>query len=1269
MPQASARTARPAVPEASASGLPIVRLEVRAGGGRPTVYEVGDGGFLIGGVPGCDLRLPGANVAPVVCLISRHARGASLRKLAPVQTLAVNGRPSGSTYLGHGDRVALGAVEITTSVTPGAAPPPPDGGESAAAPAISAERLQEITARLQEIAARETDLQERAAALEKEQMHWQAVRAEIETECRKQTEAAEATSRALQQKESELAAALTAVERREQAQRAGEEEVDRLKQECEEAAKQHEEARAIRRQMAQIREQLYERYRNRRDRLRQKQKAIGRAARRLQERKREIDELAGQADAVRQELEQGRAENEGRAEQLARDRQILEEEHRRIASRQVELQGQLAARVQDCEQREQKVVEDRAALERGQKQHQADLVRLDRIQAQLEQRQKQLETRALEVDKRYEQLQRDLRDLEEQAVQMDDFHEKQSQEMEKLAKQKEAYEAAAAQVEQRAAALEGQQAMLATLRTRVERMREEVRRQEEALSDQRAMQEAGEADLKARQEEARRLREELDNDRLLHQEERRRFEESRATMDAAVAQLREAQEALEQRQKELDERQARQEATAAEQTEQAGLVAARTAQLEELQNRLAADRRTLRDREAALAKAEQTLTSLQEQLRRRSEELSERQKLLAEQEQKLRADVARLEELTVAAEQERQQKLAELEAVRKELDERAAKMDALAQDLARREEALRAEAERLREEMHSLNGQRQALVAQRMAIDADRQAAAEAAEQTRREFETTRAEALELMRGLPDLETRAAVGMDRLLRAREQLREHLAEVHGYARQSREDLEAARQQVQGMADRVRAEELALHVARDEHRMAVAAFRQQLVEWQGRVAEMKQALLQGETRLERKQAEVQEKAEEVASTSARLAQQAEQLQEQEREVAERRSEVEGHLNDMREWYRRKMRELSGVDAAKDAPVVGADAVFALLGPRRERPEAEGEAPGVLPMGGEAEPADRRLGELLRSLELIDADALTALLQEARRQRRSLRQLLLAGNYLTLYQMALIEAGNVDGLVLGPVRVIDRLQSGPREAVYRVFDPRRNGEAVLRCLDESEAHDAVRPDEFRQRFAAAAAVRHVHVATTYEVLEIAGRPAVLQEWLTGVPGSDWPALSSAPGVWFRLLSQAALGLRTAHDAGVVHGALTAASFVCTPEGVVKLCGLGEPRWLAAAAPADAEADAAADLEALGRIAAGWAASASPAPRKGKNKAMPEALEGVLARLTGRAEPAYTSAAELLEDLDRVSGEAPANATAWERFVHEVRDQAADAGWRRSA
>jgi hypothetical protein len=1230
------------MPLATASpALASVRLEVRTGAGRPTVYEVGDGGFLMGGVPGCDLRLPGGNIAPVVCLISRHARGASLRKLAPVQPIAVNGRNVGSTYLNSGDRITIGAVEVVVSLA-----------AAVEADAIADEHFHEI-------AAREAELQAQREQLEKERTLWFRRRDEIETLCRRQTEEAEATSQRLRDQEDDL-------KRREQAWRLGEEDLDRQRQEwqarVEEAEKQHVEARGMRRQMSQIREQLYERYRNRRDRLNEKHKTLRRAAKQLQERKRLIDEETVQFEAVRQELALGREENKARAAQLERERTLLEDQHRQIVEQQQELRDQLAERLKECEAREGKAMDDRIALEKSQRQHQADLVRLDRIQAQHDQRQKQLETQALEVDKRYEGLQRDLRDLEEQAVQMDEWHNRLAGETEKLAQMKQEHEGTAAQVEQRAAALEGQQAMLATLRTRMERMREELRTQEEALSDQRAMQEASEIDLTTRQEEARRLREALDNDRELHQEERRRFDEGRLVMESAVAQLRQAQEAFEGRETELNQRQEQQDATAGEQAEQVGLLTARAGQLEELHTRLTADRQTLRDREESLTKAEQTLTSLQEQLRRRSEELNERQQAQTAEEQRLRDEATRLEEFAKTADHERLTKATDLENLRKELSDRAAEMDALSQELLRREEGAKTQEERLQESEFSLTGQRQALAAERIAWEVDRQAANEAAERTKRDFEAARAESLELIRSLPDLETRAAVGMDRLMRAREQLREHLAEIHGYARQSREDLEAARQHVQAESERVLQQDLALRVARDEHRLAVAAFRQQLMEWQDRVGEMKQALLQGSTQLERRQAEVQEQAQQIASTSARLAQQAEQLHEKERQVADRRSEMDRHLNDMREWYRRKLRELSGVDAAaRDAALAEADVAF--------MPSAA-EDHGILSLNGDAAAGDRQLGDLLRSLELVDADALNALLLEARRQRRSLRQLLLAGNYLTLYQMALIEAGNLDGLVLGSVRVIDRLQAGPREAVFRVFDPRRNSEALLRWLAEAEMQDAVHPDEFRQRFGAAAAVRHAHIAATYEVIELADRPAVLQEWLTGVAGADWPGLASAPGVWFRLLSQAALALRTAHEAGLVHGTLEPSSLICTPDGVVKLVGLGQPRWLAVSpAPDGVEADAAGDLRALGRIAAGWAGAAPTAQRKGKGKAMPDALQLVLNRLTGEQAAAYASAAELLEDLDRASSEAPANATAWERFVREVREQAVDAAWRRSA
>ena len=313
----------------------------------------------------------------------------------------------------------------------------------------------------------------------------------------------------------------------------------------------------------------------------------------------------------------------------------------------------------------------------------------------------------------------------------------------------------------------------------------------------------------------------------------------------------------------------------------------------------------------------------------------------------------------------------------------------------------------------------------------------------------------------------------------------------------------------------------------------------------------------------------------------------------------------------------------------------------------------------MTEEVEPGDRKLGELLRTLDLVDADTLTALLTEARRQRRSLRQALLAGGYLTLYQMALIETGNLDGLVLGPLRVVDRVRVTAHEAVYRVFDPRRGQEALLRHLAEGEHPEHV--EEFRNRFARALAVRHPHVAGTLEVLDIAGRPAVLQEWLTGLPGSDWPGLAAAPGVWYRLICQAALGLHTAHEAGLVHGQLRPDQFVLTGEGILKLCGLWEPAWLwPPPLAAEGAPSVHADLVAFGRLAASWAALA--ARRKGtKMKPLPDSLRVILQRLTAEGS-AYTSASTLLEDLDQAGADVPANAEAWERLLRHVRDQEAE-------
>ena len=708
--------------------------------------------------------------------------------------------------------------------------------------------------------------------------------------------------------------------------------------------------------------------------------------------------------------------------------------------------------------------------------------------------------------------------------------------------------------------------------------------------------------------------------------------------------MRQTQESLTAAQAEVESRQASVDATAAEQAEQASILLVRGEQLSQLSARLQADRLAVEERHAAMTKAEQMLASLQEHVRRRVQECEARQ-------QDIEGRAAGL----AAREGEIAARKAELERTSAELGAQASALEAQAVSVAQQEQAQGLARMELAQTQESLIARTQALVAERVAWETERQSAQEHQRRLEEEFQQSRDEAQMLVRLLPELELRARTAQQATERAREQLREQLGEIHGYSRQSRDELESVRRHMQSEQERVRQQDLELQVARDEHRLAVAAFRQQLIEWQGRVGDMRQSLQTGNSQLELRQADLALRARQMEDVGTRLAREAESLEQQKRQVAERRGEIDRHLGDMREWYRRKIRELAGVDAPPGVP--GEGDVLPLppsLAPKTPTGDRD-PTRAVLTIDDDLEPADRELGVMLATLGLIDDDTRQALWSEARRQRRSLRQLLLAGGYLTLYQLALIEAGNLDGLVLGPVRVIDKLSSGPREAVYRVFDPRRNTEAVLRHLAEAEMHDAVRPDEFRQRFLAASAVQHDLIAGVLDVLTIAERPAALVEWVVGVPASDLSGHAAAPAVWFRLVSQAALGLHIAHSAGLSHGRIDGNALVLTPRGVLKLVGLGEPRWLVGAD--ETEDTPAGDLLALGQLAASWVATGA---KPGKGKALPEPLMVVLDRMQA-SDPAkrYASAKDLMAALEAAGPSLPVGTTAWDRLLKQTREQ----------
>jgi chromosome segregation ATPase len=1147
------------------------------------------------------------------------------------------------------------------------------GGFAAASGEDLAQRRTELDVREKQLDERQLALERQAQEFTEDRVIWYQRREEIEKEIQqaRQARQSEIARASPQETPAKRARPVSVAPRGMSGDEFAEREQQLLARE-EQVAREQQELAALRQEFAEIRQQLYERYRQRRDRLTALQAAVNQAARKVQESKRQLETETKELAAQRVEEAARRDELDAQKEQLAGKQGDLSAQTRALAQREAALQADIARQQADFDAQRNTLAVEKESLHKGKALHQEDLVRLDRLQAAIEQRRQQIDERDKEVNQRFQQLHDSTQDLQEQVREVQNWKEETRRESEDLAKRRTELDSATADLTERSAAIEGQQVMLASLRTRLERTREELRREQQQSAEQRARLDSLEAELKLRIDELNSLRGNLDTEKQLREGERREFEKRRSELETALAQVQQAQAALAEQKRDLDCRSAELTETLETQTRAAERLRLESSELVELQKRVALDRDSIRERENALVRSEQVREALQEQLRRRSEELSSGHRELADERRKLDGQSTVLQARQAELESERVRMEERLASAGQDLDARAAELQRAFAQLKEHDNQRLLREERLRETGRRLGRARKSFWGDRVRWQAQMEKESEAIAQGQAEVEAARHEVAALVQQLPDLELRAQGAAERLARSREELREHLAELHSYAQQSHEDIESLRSQVLLEAEQVQQQRVAIHRAREEHRLAVAAFRQQLIEWQGQVAQVKVSLAHGEIRLERRQARVDEASRRIDATSHRLAEQAGQLQEQERFVAESRKEVEKHLDDMREWYRRKLRELSErrQKTLERRAHLSASELSVVSASSKSTHAANDGGAEILSFSQEVDPGDRKLGELLHSLKLVDIDTLQALLGEAAGNHRSLRQALLAGGYLTVYQMALIETGHLDALVLGPVRVVDRIRATPRETAYRVFDPRRGSEALLRHLAEAEMEDAVHPDEFRQRFGQAATIKHPNLADTFEVLDIAGRPAVLQGWLSGLPGSDWPPVVAAPGVWYRLVYQSALGLHAAHRAGLVHGHLNVTSFLLTLDGIVKLSGLGEPEWLALPAlRQQKDVDFRTDVLDFASIALSWA---NPAPRKKsvRPRITDEILQPIHHRLAAVSpEERYPDVAALIEDLERFKSKAPSNDDAWQRLLKLASEHASKVTERRQS
>ncbi|HWY88543.1 MAG TPA: hypothetical protein VNX28_17660, partial [Gemmataceae bacterium] len=442
MPQLPTQSASAAASTDLGESLPTIELEV-SHGGRSTTYTLSHVDFLVGTVPGCDLRVPGTDLPAVLCLLARHPGGVALRKLAPTQLILVNGQTSARADLGDGDRVTLGAMDLFVRVKkPAVIETPRNHAED-----IQAKDLHDQLAqfRAQVVRFRE-ERQTFDKVKEQEQQDWQDRRADLAL----REQALEERVAGIKQSSS---AAVSAPFEEELARK-----VSLVATQTADLDKQRQELATMRQELADIRRQLYDRYQERRDRLAGLQEAVDRAARKVQERKRLVDAEEQQSRQRRHEDATRRAELDIRVASLEEQAGRLEEERRLLHESHGAVQADLERKLSDLQGREEKLAGGQRDLEARLRQYQADLLRLDRLQGSLDERDKKLQEQSKDFEAKLAQLQSASADLEEQAVQLDESRTSLQQEADRFAKQKQEQDKLAADLAQRSAAVEGQQA-------------------------------------------------------------------------------------------------------------------------------------------------------------------------------------------------------------------------------------------------------------------------------------------------------------------------------------------------------------------------------------------------------------------------------------------------------------------------------------------------------------------------------------------------------------------------------------------------------------------------------------------------------------------------------------------------------------------------------------------------------------------------------------------------------------------------------------------
>ena len=153
------------------------------------------------------------------------------------------------------------------------------------------------------------------------------------------------------------------------------------------------------------------------------------------------------------------------------------------------------------------------------------------------------------------------------------------------------------------------------------------------------------------------------------------------------------------------------------------------------------------------------------------------------------------------------------------------------------------------------------------------------------------------------------------------------------------------------------------------------------------------------------------------------------------------------------------------------------------------------------------------------------------------------------------------NQIGATIGKYEIRAQLGAGGMGAVYLAFDPLIEREVAIKVLSQDVAASKIALQRFLQEARSIGRLNHPNVVSIFDIDQWNGQYYLVMELLSG--GSLAELVDKhGPVPWpeaCRLIAQAALGLESAHAAGMIHRDIKPENLMQTKDGIVKVVDFG--------------------------------------------------------------------------------------------------------------